>query len=309
MIHNAMKRILALILAVLTLTAIPRNAAAVSDFDLNKTGSIRICLRDKDRPEETVGGTLQLIKVGAARETDHNLTFVLEEAFVGSGISLADLSAPELPRQLADYASRNSLTGITVQTNANGAASFTGLSAGVYLVTQIQTESNYYAVSPFLVTLPMYDNGWIYNIEAEPKVQRPPQTVDVEVIKKWLDNSKSRPKELVVQLIQDGVVQESVTLNEENQWRYTWKGLDGYAKWEVKESEVPAGYTASYSVSGNTTTITNRAQWYVPPKDPNKLTQTGQLNWPVPVLASSGIFLLAVGVLLRKGRKKDHDEA
>lgn len=38
------------------------------------------------------------------------------------------------------------------------------------------------------------------------------------------------------------------------------------------------------------------------------LPQTGQLNWPVPVMAVSGFMLLLVGSLLR-GRKKDSNEA
>ena len=51
----------------------------------------------------------------------------------------------------------------------------------------------------------------------------------------------------------------------------------------------------------NTTTITNKASWYVPPAD--VLIQTGQLNWPVPVLTCAGLFLLLVGcILLRRGK-------
>lgn len=39
-----------------------------------------------------------------------------------------------------------------------------------------------------------------------------------------------------------------------------------------------------------------------------KLPQTGQLNWPVPVLAASGLMLLVLGWLLRCG-KRDRREA
>ena len=36
------------------------------------------------------------------------------------------------------------------------------------------------------------------------------------------------------------------------------------------------------------------------------LPQTGQLNWPVPVLACSGVLLFAVGWVLNRQGKKEH---
>lgn len=44
------------------------------------------------------------------------------------------------------------------------------------------------------------------------------------------------------------------------------------------------------------------------PSDP-KLPQTGQLNWPVPLLAITGIGMFAIGWCLRYGRQKDDYEA
>ena len=46
----------------------------------------------------------------------------------------------------------------------------------------------------------------------------------------------------------------------------------------------------------------------VSPSNPDKpvLPQTGQLNWPVPVLACSGVLLFAIGwVLNRQGKKEN----
>lgn len=43
------------------------------------------------------------------------------------------------------------------------------------------------------------------------------------------------------------------------------------------------------------------------PQQP-RLPQTGQLNWPVPVLAVSGMILFAAGWILRFCRKKEHYE-
>lgn len=45
-----------------------------------------------------------------------------------------------------------------------------------------------------------------------------------------------------------------------------------------------------------------------PPEKPGgKLPQTGQLNWPVPVLAAAGLMLFAIGWAIRFRRKQDKD--
>lgn len=45
-----------------------------------------------------------------------------------------------------------------------------------------------------------------------------------------------------------------------------------------------------------------------PPKPP-RLPQTGQLNWPIPVLAICGLTLMIMGLYLCFGRRKRHDQA
>ncbi|MGE9942087.1 hypothetical protein ACQRBH_10995 [Bariatricus sp. SGI.161] len=45
-----------------------------------------------------------------------------------------------------------------------------------------------------------------------------------------------------------------------------------------------------------------------PPKTTSKLPQTGQLNWPIPLLVVSGMVLFAIGWVLCFGRKKSDDE-
>jgi LPXTG-motif cell wall-anchored protein len=72
--------------------------------------------------------------------------------------------------------------------------------------------------------------------------------------------------------------------------------LDGNGNWGILEV-VPKGYVPSYSVNGREITVTNTAT----------LIQTGQMNWPVPVLGGLGALLIAVGVyiILRK-RKNNH---
>jgi LPXTG-motif cell wall-anchored protein len=41
-----------------------------------------------------------------------------------------------------------------------------------------------------------------------------------------------------------------------------------------------------------------------PPSPPPKLPQTGQLNWPIPVMAVAGCVLFSIGLILYGGRKR-----
>lgn len=129
---------------------------------------------------------------------------------------------------------------------------------------------------------------WVFTAEefGEPKT--------MTVKKVWSDNGKNRPTSVTVALLNGETQVETVTLSAANDWTHTWKELDGLGEWSVKEIKVPSGYRATYKVRGEVTTITNTAS----------LIQTGQLNWPIPVLAGMGAVLLAVGLFLIFGKRK-----
>lgn len=74
---------------------------------------------------------------------------------------------------------------------------------------------------------------------------RTPNLIDVTVTKEWELNGAHHktPESVTVQLMQNGVAYgEKVTLNEENDWSYTWKDLSDVYVWTVKEDTV-TGYT------------------------------------------------------------------
>ena len=120
-------------------------------------------------------------------------------------------------------------------------------------------------------------------------------------MKIWEDRGyeQKRPSEVTMQLLRDGVVFDTVKLTKENNWRHTWKDLPAKHTWTIAE-RAPEGYTVQVGRSGITYTIRNT---YVPPTPPptvppKKLPQipkTGQLWWPVPVLAVLGcLFVISV---------------
>lgn len=131
----------------------------------------------------------------------------------------------------------------------------------------------------------------------------------------WNDDrhENQRPKEIIVQLLRDGKVYDMVTLNKDNNWRYTWSGLGSSYTWTVVEKE-NSGYTVQVERDGITFVITNT---YVPeepeptepteptptkPTNPTKpnLPQTGQLWWPVPVLLIAGLLFVILGLIRRR---------
>jgi len=129
-----------------------------------------------------------------------------------------------------------------------------------------------------------------------PSPPSPPGPVDITVVKAWEDNGKNRPDSVKATLYNGETAVETVWLGKGNNWTYQWKNLDGSGNWQVLETEIPKGYTPSYRASGGVITITNTAY----------LLQTGQLNWPIPVLGGLGLLLTGYGIVTLIRRRKNN---
>ena len=123
--------------------------------------------------------------------------------------------------------------------------------------------------------------------------------------KHWDDGSNKyskRPSSVKVQLYKgDNKVGDPVELNSKNKWTYTWEELESSGKGEytVKEVQVPSGYHVSYK---KTTDTKGNVIWKI--TNSMKLIQTGQLNWPIPVLGSLGVLMICIGILLLKRKEQ-----
>ncbi len=141
--------------------------------------------------------------------------------------------------------------------------------------------------------------------------------MDLKVSKKWIDQDSSRPSSVNIAVVNSKSGEKvslktmdftkgelarytfpEVTLSSKNSWQSSWSGLDSRVAYKVKEVKVPAGYTVSYKYSNGI--------WYV--TNTGSLLQTGQLNWPIPVLCGGGFLLLAVGMLLMKRKEEKTDD-
>lgn len=307
-----MKKFLLSLLAVFLILPMPVLAAGSIDVD-------KIChltLSYQTEEEALSGAKFDIYRVASV---DGNGELHTADMFKDFNVDIRgenDGAWKELASTLEGYVLRDKIeTYASGQTDALGMLSFDYLETGLYLVLgQRHTQNGYiYDAEPFMIMLPTIDkeaDDWLYDMNVKPKYEVKPVPIDYvsrKVIKVWEDDGfeNERPKEVVVQLLKDGEVFDTVTLNADNNWRYTWDKLDDKYTWKVVEKELD-GYKVSAYREGNTFVITNTYTKDTPPPiTPPELPQTGQLWWPVPVLITGGLCLIVVGLV---SRRRNQDE-
>lgn len=223
-----------LLLALLCALALPVSGTELPD--LSRTGSIRLIMTYQDAP--IAGGSLTLYRVAAVREAD-GFVFSPVAGLEDFDFRKEALGDPELPSRVLAQAKAAGLPGVTKKIGADGTVLFDGLALGLYLLEQTASAPGFAPVRPFLVSVPLEENGVLfYDVDATPKPE-PLQPVTTE---------PSGPREST----------------------------------EPTEETKPS---------------------------PTPLPQTGQLNWPIPLLLVLGGVCLPTGlVLLLTGRRERKDE-
>jgi len=288
------------------------------------------------------------------RVADLNGTaFTLTDSFSGAQVQLSGLKTDTQWQTAADslavYASAdvNKLTPERQgSADSTGTIAFADLPVGLYLAVfeSVSSGQTTYHFAPDLLALPHWesDGNVQYSVTAAPKGTAThsdggggSSTTEVTVLKIWNDEeSQKRPASISVTLLRDDKSYDRQTLTEENNWRFHWTGLPGNNTWSVLETDVPDGYTVSYTTDGTVLTITNQSTTNIPetptptggvtpptptpgkpdtgttiPGSPTpksgKLPQTGQLWWPVPVLAVAGLAAFAAGWRRRGGDDRE----
>jgi hypothetical protein len=134
----------------------------------------------------------------------------------------------------------------------------------------------------------------VYDVNASPKTEIVKHT-PITIKKVWnTDESDEFEKSVTVQLLKNGNVIKTAILNAQNNWQVTYPDMPASDAYSVKEVDVPKGFTATYKQNDYVFTVTNTAN----------LIETGQLTWPIPVLASIGMLLIAVGIVLLMKKRK-----
>jgi hypothetical protein len=286
------RKFLSVCLFVWILATLPLTAMA-QQLDPNQTGSISVALVSQNGTEPMEGAELSIFHIATVGADENGMLFyVYTDAFSDCGTALDD---PELVKMLDSFVSGKNIPAQKITTDANGKAICKDLPLGLYFVKQTNTVEGFASCASFLVTLPMKtDSGLKYDVDASPKTDVA-RLINVTVKKIWnTDSSTPLPNSVTVQLLHYEELVQTAILSKENDWQLTYTGLpesDGYS---IKEVNIPKGFTATYKRNGYVFTVTNTST----------LIQTGQLMWPIPVLAVSGILLIAAGVVLLQKKRK-----
>ena len=287
------RKLISVILIVCVLALMPVTAFA-QGFDPDRIGSISVTMRDQNGNRPIAGTEVSLYRVAeVGLNTKGTLSYVSTDAFQDCGCALDD---PALSVKLDAFVEEGVVPAEKAATDAYGKVHFTNLPLGLYFVKQTGTAAGYAHSSSFLVTVPQHNaTGYVYDVNASPKTDVV-RLADITIRKVWnTDASAQAADSVTVQLLRGGVVVETATLNAQNHWQVTYPNMPQSDLYSIVELNVPKGFTATYSQSGYVFTVTNTAS----------LAQTGQLVWPIPVLAMVGLCLLAVGsAVLRTTRKK-----
>lgn len=307
----------------------PMAVFAAGSIDLNQEVKLNISYRDQNTL--LAGAEFRLYQVATV---DENGELTVTDSFRQYQVDIRgknDEAWKTLASTLEGYVLRDKITPAdSGKTGQNGELTFPTsskkLEQGLYLVLgQRHEQGSYrYDAAPFMVMLPsqnISDNTGQYEVNVSPKFDsskipekpdgKDPEestTITRKVLKVWDDagSESKRPKEVIIQLLKNGAVYDTVTLNQENNWRYSWSGLDDAYTWNVTEKEV-TDYTVTIQREGSTFVVTNTRSGgsTEKPGQDTKLPQTGVLWWPVPLLVCGGLLFLIIGAL---GQRKKKDE-
>ena len=309
-----MKKIIAFIM-MLAVLILPLSVSATSD--INEKGSITISLTDSITQTPIENMSFKLYHVAKARKDSKGIRYDMISPYDKAGVDLSDLQDSYTPIHLAYFSYSRSQPYTEKSTDENGTLVFDNLEHGLYLIVPVQSELSDYVTTPFLISVPTYDihnETYENNVEASPKIRDRLTDGDntyISVMKKW-NTDKTIPQSITVVLLRDYQEYEKIELNSANNWYYRWDNLPKKYIWSVVETEVPEDYTVYYETSSNTVNITNKSdetEETIPtqPEDSNdKLVQTGQLNWPVPVCVILGLIFFSIGwAMLNFGKKEN----
>lgn len=266
------KPLTALLLSVLALMMLlPTQALAAERIDLKKDVSLTISYQDGKTPLTGVPFDLYLVAT-----VDSSGTLTPTKTFSRFNVDIQgknDKAWRTLASTLEGFVLRDEIAPTdSGKTDKRGRASFPNrqdaLEHGLYLVLGSRhTQDGYvYEPVPFLVMLPGLDqetDEWVYDVTVTPKydADRIPDdsdTITRKVLKVWDDegHEAARPKKVVVQLLRNGKIYDTVTLTAADNWRHTWRDLDRGYKWTVVEKELE-DYTVEVTREGITFVVTN----------------------------------------------------
>lgn len=292
------KKIKYLLLLILTIF-LNKNTVLANDndniIDFNKTGTITITISDDTT--KIKGVELTIYEVANATSIDNNLTFINHENIKDCEADLSNLENEKLVKEIDKCIINTEVPFQTKITNSDGVVYFDELRLGMYLVKQTNQVEGYSNIDSFLVILPeVIDNKWNYDIKAIPKTDII-RLMDLSVKKVWNDstNLESHPNNVTIELYKGNELIDTIILNEDNDWNYTWKDIEKSDKYSVKEINIPKDYIVNYRREGNIFIVTNT----------KVLAKTGINILLIKLLGVIGITFIIIGIIFERSKKHE----
>lgn len=170
------RKILSIALAMICLlsVAVPTSA----EENLQK-GSITINFKIEDVTTKEItnlqGATFEAWKVADVKPYEHtsSIEYTLVDEFAKTNIKLNEMTASQLRESAYNLSLVAEKSDGICEINSDGKGYINNVEPGMYLIQQTKAEgtsSEYTKAEPFLVSVPMYNDGdWDYDIVVEPK--------------------------------------------------------------------------------------------------------------------------------------------
>lgn len=306
-----MTRLLTMVLcAAMCVLCWPGAAYAFDPVDLTRSNTLKIFANDEETPLAGVGFELYLVA-----NMNEFAQYELLPAYAGFTGDINKLdkavdwmaAAEEMHRLAADAEPDYAAT-----SRGDGMAFFDSLVPGLYLVSghPVEILPWAYTFSPFMVSIPTrdVDDEWVYDIFSDVKLEKQPAHMDLDVVKVWDDqgHESNRPNEIYVELYCDGEKIATAQLHAGNSWSHTFTNLPAAHEYSIKEQSVPRWYKVTYDTVNGALVMINHHDGTVTPVPP--IPSTGQLWWPVFVLAGAGMILCIVGWFIHRKWSQEHEQ-
>ena len=294
----------------------PVTALAAGSIDLNHSRSLTVTADYDDMPISGMQFDAYLISTvdeyGELTVVDRYQEHAADLDIRGKNDESWQAMAQILAREI--MLDQNLKPGSSAVTDEAGAAVFSDIPMGVYLILgdAVERDGYVYSTSPFFAILPeqeLSSDTWNYDVVANAKPGQEPLKADYRVIKVWKDDCHrdQRPKSITISLICDGEAFDTITLPHNGAWSYTWKDLETNHQWTVTEKNEDGYKEPLVRQEGNIFVVTNTCNKPTSPTQPGNptLPQTGLLWWPVPLLIAVGLLFVVIGLIRRRGARHE----
>lgn len=227
------------------------NPSIMAKAEITNTSLKLICKTD-----EVILSDMEwnLYKISSTKKDD---IYQLEGEFAEYNVSLKDLSTTsnmlDIANTLENYAILDKIQPVNSgATDNDGVISFADLEVGLYMLSgkSVIIDNKKYTPSAMLIEVEE-DKETAFQLTTYPKfkVKTLSNTQTKYTVRKmWLNDEndlQDRPNDIVVELYMNEELNDTIHLNDENNWEYSWNSTDA-VDWRVKEVTIPDNYVVIY---------------------------------------------------------------